>query len=97
MSCKASIASGHNPWKWFNVWDLKPKPWASSEITFVENFLAKINEIIVEPEKIAMDLEYVLHQLERRFNKSEVETSERRRKARRSLNKSIKLNGRSKF
>ncbi len=55
---------------------------ASCEITFVENVLAKIIEIIVEPEKIAMDLEYVVHQLERRFNKSEVETSERKRKAR---------------
>ncbi len=70
--------------------DVKPKPWASSEITFVDNFLAKINEIIVEPEKIAMDLEYVLHQLERRFNKSQVETSERKRKARRSIEQKYK-------
>ena len=55
--------------------DVKLKPWASSEINFVENFLEKICEILVDPEKMAMDLEYVLHQLEKRFSKTEITTS----------------------
>ena len=77
--------------------DVKPKPWASSEITFVENFLAKISEIIVDPEKIAMDLEYVLHQLEKRFSKAEVDTNERKRKARRVIEQKYKTKRKQKI
>ena len=70
--------------------DVKLKPWVSSEINFVENFLEKICEILVDPEKMAMDLEYVLHQLEKRFSKTEITTSERKRKARRAMEQKYK-------
>ena len=35
---------------------VQSKPWASSEITFADNILAKIDQIRVKPKKTAMDL-----------------------------------------
>jgi transcription initiation factor TFIIIB Brf1 subunit/transcription initiation factor TFIIB len=62
--------------KEFFYQNLKPKTWASNEITFVENFATKVEVIIRETEQIFLDVEYVVHQLQKRFNKSDVESSE---------------------
>ena len=64
--------------------EVKPKPWASSEIFFVDTFLAMMEEITKGTEKIALDVQHVMHQLEKRFDKSAIDSSERKRKARRN-------------
>ena len=68
----------------------KPKQWASSEISFIDKFLSKMEDMIKETEQIAFDIQHVVHQLEKRFNKSDVESSERKRKARRKIEQKSK-------
>jgi hypothetical protein len=50
--------------------DVLPKSWASSEIAFVETSLTKIDPMLKDTEKLAMDLEHVMHQLHKMFENS---------------------------
>ena len=49
--------------------DLKPKTLASNEITFVQNFATKVEVIIRETEQIFLDVEHVVHQLQKNSTK----------------------------
>ena len=70
--------------------ELKPKPWVSSEISFVQTFSSKMEDIIKETEQITPHVQHVMYQLEKRFDKSTVENSERKRKVRRAIEQKSK-------
>ena len=70
--------------------ELKPKPWASSEISFMQTFSSKMEDIIKETEQITPHVQHVMYQLEKRFDKSTVENSERKRKVRRAIEQKSK-------
>ena len=63
--------------------ELKPRPWASSEIEFVNYNFDKMDCLVAGTNFIAQDIQYVFHQLEKRFDAASISSNEQKRKARR--------------
>ena len=57
--------------------DFKLRPWASNELTFVEEELSVVETMIKEMQSILNDIAYFLHQLQKRFGEAHVLQSER--------------------
>ncbi len=70
--------------------ELKPKPWAASEISFVNKYLEVLGRIIGETQQMTLDIEHVMQQLEKRFDRASVASSEEKRKARRKIEQRYK-------
>ena len=63
--------------------ELTPRPWASNEIEFVNSNLNKMDCLVTGTNVIAHDIQYVFHQLEKRFDAASIRSNEQNRKARR--------------
>ena len=58
-----------------------------------DTFLAKMKEVIKRTEEIVLDIQHVMHLLEKRFDQSAIDSSERKRKDRRKIEQKYKTKG----
>ena len=58
--------------------NMEEKIWASNELKFIREFISHVEEMVAEMEKNLNDVQYVLHQLESRYNPADVERSEKK-------------------
>ena len=63
--------------------ELKPRHWASNGIEFVNYNCDKMDCLVAGTNFIAQDIQYVFHQLEKRFDAASISSNEQKRKARR--------------
>ena len=56
--------------------ELKPRPWASNEIEFVNLNLNKMDCLVTGTNVIPQDIQYVFHQLEKRFDAASIRSNE---------------------
>ena len=67
------------------LFDDEPRTRASNEIEFVNSNLNKIDCLATGTYVIAQDIQYVFHQLEKRFDAASIRSNEQKRKARRHI------------
>ena len=70
--------------------ELKPRPWASNEIEFVNSNLNKMDCLVTGTNVIAQDIQYVFHQLEKKSDAASIRSNEQKRKARRHIEQRYK-------
>ena len=58
--------------------NMQEKIWASNELKFIRESISHVEEMVAEMENLN-DVQYVLHQLESRYNPADVERSEKKR------------------
>jgi hypothetical protein len=71
--------------------NMEERVWASDELKFIKESMSHIEEMVGETEKNMHDVQYVVHQLETRFNPADVQKSEKRRRVRREKENRSKL------
>ena len=71
--------------------EMKPKSWASNELTFIETHMEGITNFIREVQKLADNCQHTLTLLEKRYNAADVSASERKRKLKRKKEQRSKL------
>ena len=70
---------------------MKPKSWASNELTFIETHMEGITNFIREVQKLADNCQHTLTLLEKRYNAADISASERKRKLKRQKEQRSKL------
>ena len=70
--------------------ELKPRPWASNEIEFVNLNLNKMDCLVTRTNIIAQDIQYVFHQLEKRFDAASIRSNVQKLKAGRHIEQRYK-------
>ena len=58
--------------------NMEEKIWASNELKFIRESISHVEKMVAEMEENLNDVQYVLHQLESRYNPGDVERSEKK-------------------
>ena len=71
--------------------NMEPKSWATDELNFLKDSSSVIDKMVGGTEQKMHDVQYILTQLEKRFDESEVRKCEKRRRNRRDKENRSKL------